>query len=269
MTEAALLIVALGGVVGLLMGLTGAGGGILAVPLLVFALDLSVRDAAPVALLSVGVAAAMGALVGLRAGVVRYKAALLMAGTGVLGAPLGMWLAHTLDTRVLSILFSAVLLWIAYKSFQASKPIDQKIASARAVACNRNPNHGRFIWTRPCTISLSAAGAAAGVLSGLLGVGGGFVMVPSLQKHTDLAMRSIVATSLSVIALISLAGVLTSATSGHFNYTVGIPFSGGAILGMMVGARLASIMPPAHLRMMFAVLATVVAMGMIGRALVQ
>lgn len=265
MTEAMLLIVALGGVVGLLMGLTGAGGGILAVPLLVFSLNMTVRDAGPIALLAVGIAAAMGALVGLRAGVVRYKAALLMAGTGVLGAPFGMWLAHILDTRILSILFSAVLLWIAYKGFKTSKP-NQDTAARNTIACNRNPGHGRFIWTGRCASSLSASGTVAGMLSGLLGVGGGFVLVPSLQRHTDLAMRAIVATSLAVIALISLAGVVTSASSGHFDYEVGIPFSGGAIFGMILGATLTSRIPAAHLRIMFAGLCTVVAIGMLGRA---
>lgn len=268
MTETMLLIVVLGVAVGLLMGLTGAGGGILAVPLLVFALDMTVRDAGPVALLSVGIAAAIGATMGLRAGVVRYKASLLMAGAGVLGAPLGIWLAHILNPRILSFLFSAVLLWIAYKSFKASEPSHQGTAQP-SIACIRNPSHGRFVWTRRCAASLSASGAVAGILSGLLGVGGGFVMVPSLQRHTDLAMRSIVATSLSVIALISLAGVVASASSGGFDYGVGVPFSGGALSGMIVGASLSSRIPASYLRIMFAGLCTVVAIGMMGRTLIQ
>jgi uncharacterized membrane protein YfcA len=79
----------LGALVGVIMGLTGAGGGILAVPLLVFGLHLTVASAAPLGLLAVGIAAAMGAAVGLRAGVVRYRAALLIALTGIVFNPLG------------------------------------------------------------------------------------------------------------------------------------------------------------------------------------
>ncbi|MEJ7806353.1 MAG: TSUP family transporter, partial [Telluria sp.] len=72
-------MVFLGMLTGVVMGLTGAGGGILAVPLLVFGLQLSVAEAGPIALLAVGAAAGVGALLGLRAGIVRYRAAVLVA----------------------------------------------------------------------------------------------------------------------------------------------------------------------------------------------
>ena len=99
----------LGLIVGVILALTGAGGGILAVPLLVFGVGLSVAEAGPIGLLAVGMAAALGAGLGLKAGTVRYKAALLMAGTGML-SPLGIWLANRVDNRWLSILFATVLL---------------------------------------------------------------------------------------------------------------------------------------------------------------
>ena len=108
----------LGAVVGIVMGLTGAGGGILAVPLLVFGMHLTIAEAGPVGLLAVGVSAAAGALMGLKAGIVRYRATVLIAGTGILLAPLGVWLAHRLDTRLLSLLFAAILAWVAYKTFR-------------------------------------------------------------------------------------------------------------------------------------------------------
>ncbi len=73
--------------------------------------------------------------------------------------------------------------------------------------------------------------------TGLLGVGGGFVMVPALRRATNLPMESIVATSLAVIALVSCAAVTSSAASGHLDSPVALPFSIGAVCGML-GRRL-------------------------------
>ncbi|TDN62859.1 sulfite exporter TauE/SafE [Paraburkholderia sp. BL10I2N1] len=82
----------LGSVVGLILALTGAGGAIVAVPLLLFVLRLEVAEAAPIALLAVGLSAGMGAIIGLRAGIVRYRAAGFIALTGILSSPIGLWL---------------------------------------------------------------------------------------------------------------------------------------------------------------------------------
>ena len=84
------VVFALGAVVGAILALTGAGGGILAVPLLVFALHLTVSEAAPVGLIAVGSASAFAAVLGLRQGVVRYRAALVMGVVGMVLAPLGV-----------------------------------------------------------------------------------------------------------------------------------------------------------------------------------
>jgi uncharacterized membrane protein YfcA len=95
----------LGLAVGLILALTGAGGGILAVPLLVFGAHIGVAQAGPIGLMAVGMAAALGAILGLRAGVVRYRAAVLIAVTGTLFSPAGLWLARRIDNRWLSVLF--------------------------------------------------------------------------------------------------------------------------------------------------------------------
>ena len=84
------LALLLGGVVGLIVGLSGAGGGVIAVPLLVFGLNLPVRDAAPVGLIAVGIAAGIGAALGLLRGIVRYRAAALIGVCGIVMAPAGM-----------------------------------------------------------------------------------------------------------------------------------------------------------------------------------
>lgn len=256
--------VGLGALVGIIMGLTGAGGGILAVPLLVFGLGLSMAQAGPIGLMAVGLSAAMGAVIGLRAKVVRYRAALLIAGVGMLVAPLGTWLAQRVDTRALSLLFALVLLWVAYRTVRESVTHDTRStpASGAEPPCIRDAEAGRFVWTSKCAGALSLSGSLAGALSGLLGVGGGFVMVPALQRYTDLTMKSIVATSLAVIALISLTGVITSIWAGQVNLTIGLPFSAGALAGMGAGSMLSSRLPYRYLKISFAGICLVVAAGM-------
>ncbi len=95
----------LGTVVGLILALAGAGGGILAVPLLVFGLHLTIMQAAPVGLIAVGAASAFGAVLGLRESLVRYRAAALIGITGLLLAPLGVRLARLIPNQPLMVAF--------------------------------------------------------------------------------------------------------------------------------------------------------------------
>lgn len=259
----------LGLAVGLILALTGAGGGILAVPLLVFGTHIGVAQAGPIGLMAVGMAAALGALLGLRAGLVRYRAAGLIALTGMLLSPAGLWIAHRIDNRWLSVLFALVLLYVALNTFRkahGSKPAAAE-GHARRSICVRSPDTGRFIWTRPCAQALTLSGSIAGLLSGLLGVGGGFVMVPALQRYTDLAMQSAVATSLAVIALISMTGVASSAAAGTLAWSIALPFSAGALAGMLGGRRLSTRLSGVHLQTAFAAVSALVALGMIAKAL--
>lgn len=260
-----LTALALGLVVGIILALTGAGGGILAVPLLVFGLQMGVAQAGPIGLLAVGMAAAVGALLGLRDGIVRYRAALLIAVAGMLLSPAGLWLAHRIDNRWLSVLFAIVLLLVAVRTWhQARRPAATcSSAPAAMYPCQRSADSGRFIWTSACARALALSGTVAGLLSGLLGVGGGFVMVPALQRYTDLPMRSVVATSLAVIALVSVAGVAASAATGGVVWPVAMPFSAGALAGMLGGRALAARLAGPHLQIGFAAISAAVAVGMI------
>lgn len=263
-----LLSLALGVVVGIIMGLTGAGGGILAVPLLVFGLHMSVAQAGPIGLLAVGISAALGALAGLKNNIVRYRAALLIAGTGIVLAPLGVWLAQVLNTRILSVLFATVLAWVSYKTFkQARAPETCAEQNRLAPPCLRDAEKGRFVWTSTCAQVLAVSGAIAGFLSGLLGVGGGFVMVPALQRYTDLTTRSVVATSLAVIALVSLAGVGTSIATGQLDIAVALPFAAGGAVGMGVGTKLTTRLSQKNLKLFFAAICAAVSVGMVVKSL--
>ena len=106
-----------------------------------------------------------------------------------------------------------------------------------------------------------------GAVSGLLGVGGGFLIVPAFKQLTDVQMRGIVATSLMVISLISLIGVAGAFHAGVSIEPMGWVFIGASIVGMLVGRRLCSVIPARTLQVGFASLCVVVAVGMLVKAL--
>ncbi|MDR7945975.1 sulfite exporter TauE/SafE family protein [Achromobacter aegrifaciens] len=254
---------ALGACVGLILGLTGAGGAIMAVPLLVFGLHLQVSQAAPIALLAVGLSAALGAVLGLRQGQVRYRAAGFMAATGILVSPLGLWAARRLPNAPLAIIFAGVLGMVAWRMWnQGNKPATAQ-ATPRTPPCQLNASTGRLRWTAPCARALTGAGLIAGFLSGLLGVGGGFVIVPALRRATDLSMQAIVGTSLAVIALVSASGVVAAAAGGHLDWRIAAPFTAAAVLGMLGGRKVADRFPPRRLQQSFALFAGLVAVAML------
>lgn len=257
------MIVFLGVLVGIVMGLTGAGGGILAVPLLVFGLHLTIVEAGPVAMLAVGTSAAVGALLGLKANIVRHRATLLIAFSGILMAPLGVWIAYRLDTRLMSLIFAGVLGWVAYKTFHEIYWQNLEAKFESAPPCIRNDYSGRFIWTNSCAVALSLSGAIAGTLSGLLGVGGGFVIVPALQRYTDLAMQSVVATSLAVITVVSLTSVAASFSAGHLDFGIALPFAAGSMAGMGAASMLRPRLSQKYLKTAFGIMCFVVAVAMI------
>lgn len=257
-----IMSVLLGAIVGVVMGLTGAGGGILAVPLLVFGLHLTIVEAGSVAMLAVGTSAAVGALVGLKANIVRHRATLLIAFSGILMAPIGVWLAYRVDIKLMSLLFAGVLVWVAYKTFHEIFGQNPEAKFESAPPCIRNDYSGRFIWTNRCAVALSISGAVAGILSGLLGVGGGFVIVPALQRYTDLAIQSVIATSLAVICLVSLTSVAVSFYAGHLNFGVALPFAAGSMAGMSAAGLLMPRLSQKYLKTAFGIMCFVVAVAM-------
>jgi uncharacterized membrane protein YfcA len=101
--------IGLGAFVGMMMALTGAGGGILSVPLLVFGLNLSIASAGPIGLLAIAVAGSLGAIHGLRTKLLRYRAALVMATLGIVLAPVGVYLAQRIPNQPLLIVFASIL----------------------------------------------------------------------------------------------------------------------------------------------------------------
>ncbi|MCW5650462.1 MAG: sulfite exporter TauE/SafE family protein [Ramlibacter sp.] len=268
MSGAELLAPALGALVGLVLGLTGAGGAIIAVPLLVFGLHLSMAQAGPVGLMAVALAATVGAVLGWRAGVLRYKAAALMAVAGLVVSPLGLWLAQRIPNRPLTALFGAVLVGVAWRMFrQAGRDLrgEPRVATSEP-PCRLDPAVGKLRWNAACARSLVGAGGAAGFLSGLLGVGGGFVLVPTMLAVTDLPMKAVVATSMGVLALVSAGGVFNASVAGLVRWDVGWPFAMGALGGLVLGRGLASRLSGPRLQQGFAVLSGAIAVSLMGRA---
>ncbi|WP_411562388.1 sulfite exporter TauE/SafE family protein [Pseudomonas shirazensis] len=246
---------ALGAVIGAVLALTGAGGGILAVPLLVFGLGLNMVEAAPVGLLAVGLAASVGALLGLRQGLVRYRAALFIALIGICATPFGLMLAHRLPNAPLALVFAAVLIhaclriWRkAARELRGEPPCGERLI----MPCVLNPLQGRLRWTLPCARALAVTGGVAGLLSGLLGVGGGFVIIPALSRYTNLEMKSIVATSLAVIALVACGSVVSASVAGVMHWQVGAPFAVGAVMGLLLAHPLAGKLAGPRLQQVFA-----------------
>ena len=263
-----MLALALGAVVGLLLAFTGAGGGILAVPLLVFGLHLRVAESAPIGLIAVGLAAALGAGLGLREGIVRYRAAALIGGVGMLVAPAGVAAAQRIPNAPLTVAFALVLALVAWRMFRKSGRAEAPVDAVRAaLPCVIDARSGRLVWTRPCLRALAWTGALSGALSGLLGVGGGFVIVPALTRYTELAPRNIVATSLAVIALVSVGGVAAAAAHGAVAWRVALPFAAGAVGALLVGRRIAARVAGPWLQRVFALLSALVALLLLARGL--
>ncbi|TKR57084.1 sulfite exporter TauE/SafE family protein [Allopusillimonas ginsengisoli] len=252
----------LGVVVGLIMGLTGAGGGILAVPALVLVLGTDITVAAPVTLVAVGLAAILGAVDGLRRGWVRYKAAALMSIMGAITAPLGAMIARHLPAAWLMLMFACIMIFVSFRSFQKALPRGTTaVSESSGKRCIVSPETGRFVWSRSVVVIIGAIGATSGLFTGMLGVGGGFVIVPALQKFSNVGIHSVIATSLMVIALISGATVGNALLSTQFewpsNMTAFVVF---AVVGMLAGRAASPHLSARLLQTGFATVCALVAM---------
>jgi hypothetical protein len=263
-----LSLATLGLVAGGLMALTGAGGGALGVPLLVLLLHLPIQQASAMSLVAVGLAGAIGALLGLRDRLLRYRAALMLGAAGMLAAPLGVALAQRLAQPLLLGVFAVFMLFTAWRMWRSADPDAGRQAPrpVQPAACLRPDGELRLRWTPRCAWVLGRVGALAGVLSGLLGIGGGFVIVPALDRHTNLDLRSIQVTSLGVIALVASAGMAAAAAHGQLALAEALPFAIGSVVGLLLGRRVAPRISSVALRQGFALVATGVAALVLWRA---
>jgi uncharacterized membrane protein YfcA len=250
-----LLSLGFGLLVGFSLGLTGGGGSVFAVPLLVYGLHIPAHQAVVISLAAVGVTSLGGGLARWRDGQAQYRIALIFGLSGIVGTPLGAWLSPKCPESLLLGGFASLMLLVALRMWRQAQRRPEEthliransgfiLDTASAVPACRYDSTGRLQFTSRCAMRLALAGSATGLLSGLFGVGGGFMIVPALVFMATLPMRQAVATSLWVIAIISTVGVLSHLLAGH-QLPIGITtgFIGGGLagmaLGIMTGRRLA------------------------------
>lgn len=257
----------LGFLVGAVLGLTGAGGGILAVPALVVGLGWSMQQATPVALIAVAASAAIGAVEGWRRRLVRYRAATLMAVTGIPVTSLGLRAAHALPQQLLLGLFAAVMLLVSLRLLRQAAQDKQGHAESSSKVARIDARTGRLAWTWLSGLLIGGIGAFTGFLTGLLGVGGGFVIVPLLHRFTDVSMQGIVATSLLVIALVGAGGVFAAVVHGAvLPPAQTLAFTAATAAGMVAGRLASRRLSARHTQLGFATVLLVVALGLLFKA---
>ncbi len=264
-------------IVGFSLGLTGGGGSIFAVPLLVYGLAMPVHEAVGVSLVAVGATALGGAIVRLRRREVELKAALLFGMAGIVGAPLGSGLGAKLPAELLLGGFALLMLLVAGRMWRQAVryPAEAKVVRAgddaldpaSGPACRVNPAGGLTLTSR-CALVLALSGVITGLLSGLFGVGGGFLIVPALVLVASLPMQRAVATSLLVIAIVSAAGSASYLLAGRpLALEVAALFVLGGLGGMVLGARWSRRLAGPQLQKLFATAMVGVAIYMLARIL--
>ncbi len=238
-----------GGIVGLSLGLTGGGGSIFAVPLLVFGLGLDFRRAVAVSLAVVGITALYGAILQARRGHVLWGAGAVLGAGGILAAPLGARIGAMLPAQLSLILFAGLMLFIGVRMLRKkAAPGDVPLSW---VQCERRPD-GLPKFSSRCAAKLAGAGAITGVLSGIFGVGGGFLVVPALLVVTCVSIERALATSLVGIFLISTSGFAANAGSlMPGDWTLAGIFLGGSAIGMSGGIVLKQWIPARGLQKLF------------------
>ena len=224
---ASVLAIASGGIVGLVLGLVGGGGSILAVPLLVYVVGM---PSAHVAIGTSAVAVSASALVNLlphwRAGNVKWRCAFVFTAAGVLGAFAGAAVAKALDGQKLLALFGLIMIVVGAvmlrKRSSAGNP-DVRLSRESA---------------RKLVPLLVGTGFAVGLFSGFFGIGGGFLIVPGLILATGMPMTAAIGTSLVAITAFGAATASSYSVSGLVDWSVAGLFVMGGLAGGIAGVRL-------------------------------
>lgn len=259
----------LGLVIGAVIGGLGGGGGVLTVPALVYLLGESARDATTSSVIIVGVTAVVGALARIRSGGVDMRTA---AGFGVVGIPaayLGTLLNHRVAQPVLLLAFAVLTLaaagalllnsWHGATADCGNAPVPVGSGGAATTVAMRTDTE-----VRPMLGSLArvvVCGVAVGLLTGFLGVGGGFLVVPALVIALRMPMTLAVGTSLLIIAMNSASSLVSRLGVAHPDWRVVAPFAVAAVAGALIGKRVGERLSAATLTTSFAVLLLLVGLA--------
>ncbi|MFO7692075.1 MAG: sulfite exporter TauE/SafE family protein [Vicinamibacterales bacterium] len=218
MSVAVVLAVLLAVLIGVSLATLGSGGSIITVPVLVYLAGVPAHSAVGMSLVIVGTTAAAGSYLQSRSGGFHRRAAAIFAATGVAGAFVGARLTHLVTGDTLMAIFAALLLLAGWRMLAWAMPADARRA-CRMPAC-------------------LAVGLSLGVLTGFLGIGGGFLIVPALVLVAGLDMRRAVPTSLAIIAFNAAGGLAGQLRYASFDWPLTAAFLGSALTGMVGGSML-------------------------------
>jgi uncharacterized protein len=258
-----LLASPLGLLVGLSLGALGSGGSILAVPALVYAAGQTAQEATATSLLLVGTAAISGLWRHFRAGRVRAVTGTVFGLTGIGGSLAGSVLNRRLDPDVLLLAFSGLIVVAAWRMLTAC-PTCTRSGEARALEEGARATRRRLSAGR--ALAALAAGTGVGFLTGLFGVGGGFVIVPVLTLVLGFAMPQAIGTSLLVVAINSATALGARFGSAHVDWGVAGAFTLAAVVGVQIGGRIADRLDPERSLRAFAGMLVLLALYTGGRA---
>ncbi len=227
--------------IGLSLGLLGGGGSILTVPALVYLVGQSPQAAVTTSLAIVGANSALGASFHHAQGTVNWKVAIIFGGIGMLTAYLAAGLSKLFSPALLLVSFALLMLFIG------------------GMMILRRDRDTQTETRRAGIPLILAGGAGVGLLTGVLGVGGGFLIVPALVMLVGLPMNQAIGTSLVIIAANSAAGLLGHLAGNPLDMTLTLIFVSAGLGGTFVGARLARRLPATRLRQAFALFVIVLA----------
>jgi uncharacterized membrane protein YfcA len=228
------LDLALGFGIGLSLGLMGGGGSLLTVPALVYLVGQTPQAAVTTSLAIVGANSLMGASFHRAQGTLNWKIALTFGGAGMLVSYLSAGLSKMMPEAFLLIAFAVIMLLVGGLMLTRTGNDPVEMSQPRSL---------------PVVI---ASGAGVGLMTGILGIGGGFLIVPALVMLVGLPMQMAVGTSLIIIAMNSLAGFLGHAGDGSLNVTMTVIFTAAGLAGTFAGARLNKHLPAEKLQKVFA-----------------
>ncbi|EMI22679.1 membrane protein containing DUF81 [Rhodopirellula maiorica SM1] len=218
--------------VGITLGIFGAGGSILTLPIFTFVLGVPVGQAVAMSMVVVGGCSLPAAVRYWQKKNFHLRAAVLFSVSGALGAYAGSFLTALVSERTLLLIFAAIMLGAG-------------IAMVRGRGENDQRERGCRIW--PCLL----IGATVGVLTGFLGVGGGFLIVPALVLFAGIDAKRAVGTSLAIISLNTVAGLAGQLRSTDIDWRVTLAFFALAFLGMLIGLVLSEWLPAERIRTAF------------------
>ena len=216
------------------LALLGAGGSIIVLPVLVYVVGVEPHAAVPLSLAIVGTTSLVSVAVHSRGSEIRWGTALLVGGAALGGTYLGSRLTALVPGSVLLLSFGLLLVLVGFRMW-------------------RSPGNENVTTTPQRPSLMLATGSFVGVLTGFLGVGGGFLIVPALLKVGGLGMRQAIRTSLVVIAMSSVAGLAAHLAHGNGpSVGLAVPLTIAAVVGMAAGSQTARYVSAEHLRRGFA-----------------